>query len=81
MIRKVEYTMNENTKNLEYDEEFDMTEDEVMFRFNEAVRIAKEISRIKKNPTCEYDEEKKMAYLLYPDGRKEYPTIDGEVNE
>ncbi len=67
--------MNENVKDLEYDEEFDMTEDEVMFRFREAVRISKEISRIKKQPTCEYDAEKGLAYLLYPDGRKEYPTI------
>ena len=73
--------MKENAKNSEYDEEFNMTEDEVMFRFNEAVRIAKEISHIKKLPTCEYDAEKRMAYVLYPDGRKEYPTLDGENNE
>ena len=73
--------MNENAKNLEYDEEFDMTEDEVMFRFNEAVRIAKEISHIKKLPTCEYDAEKRMAYVLYPDGRKVYPTIECETDK
>lgn len=63
-------------KALEYDEEFDMTEAEVDFRFGEAVRIQKEIARIKKKPTCEYDYEKRMAYILYPDGRREYPTMD-----
>lgn len=73
--------MNENAKNLEYDEEFDMTEDEVMFRFNEAVRIANEVSHIKKLPICEYDEETNTSYLLYPDGRKVYPNINGESNE
>ena len=72
-------TMAENEKvinDLDYDEEWDMTEDEVMFRFQEAVRIAKEVAKIKGNPTCEYDDEKKMAYLLYPDGHREYPTIE-----
>lgn len=77
--------MAENEKvinDLDYDEEWDMTEDEVMFRFQEAVRIAKEVAKIKGNPTCEYDDEKKMAYLLYPDGHREYHTIEGiETNE
>ncbi len=62
--------------NFEYDEEFGMTEREVDFRFQEAVRISKEIARIKKQPTCEYDREKNMSYLLYPDGHRVYPTID-----
>lgn len=73
--------MNENAKNLEWDEEFNMTEDEVMFRFNEAVRIANEVSRIKKLPICEYDEKTNTSYLLYPDGRKVYPTLEVENNE
>lgn len=67
----------ENTKKeLEYDDEFDMPEAEIDFRFREAVRISKEIAGIRKQPTCEYDMEKEMAYLLYPDGHREYPTID-----
>lgn len=66
----------EERKALEYDEEWDMTEDEVMFRFNEAVRIAKEVAQIKGEPTCEFDMEKRMAYLLYPDGHREYNTIE-----
>lgn len=61
---------------LEYDEQFGMTEAEVDHRFAEAVRIADEIAGIKGEPTCEYDYEKGMAYVLYPDGRREYPTLD-----
>ena len=37
-----------------------------------AIEIAKEISRAKGKPTCEYDVEKKAPYLLYPDGHREY---------
>lgn len=59
-------------RELEYDDEFDMPESEVDFRFREAVRIQKEIAKIKKVPTAEYDNEKKQAYLLYPDGHREY---------
>lgn len=40
--------------------------------FVKAVEIAKEISRAKGKPTCEYDIEKKAPYLLYPDGHREY---------
>jgi hypothetical protein len=63
-------------KKLEFDNEFGITEDELDFRFKEAVRIEKEIYRIKKHPTSEYDDEKGLSYILYPDGRREYPTID-----
>lgn len=61
---------------LDYDDEFGITEKEVDYRFKEAVRIQKEIAKIKGNPTCEFDYEKNMAYLLYPDGRREYPTAN-----
>lgn len=40
--------MNENAKNLEWDEEFNMTEDEVMFRFNELYALQKKF-HISKN--------------------------------
>lgn len=49
-----------------------------MNRFREEVRISKEVARIKGEPTCEYDEEKGMAYLLYHDGHREYHTFDDE---
>ena len=56
----------EERKALEYDDEWDMTEDEVMHRFREAVRIAKEVSRIKGEPTCEYDEKKVWLICSIP---------------
>ncbi len=57
---------------LEFDEEWGITETELDEKFNEAVRLAKELARIKKVPTCEYDAEKGKSYLLYPDGHREY---------
>lgn len=63
-------------QDLEYDEEFGITEVEIDQRFAEAVRIADEIARSKGEPTCEFDYEKRMAYVLYPDGHREYPTLD-----
>lgn len=57
---------------LNFDEEMGISETEVDKRFVKAVEIAKEISRAKGKPTCEYDVEKKAPYLLYPDGHREY---------
>ena len=68
----------EEKRALEWDDEWNISEDEVMHRFREAVRISKEISRIKGKPTCEYDAEKGMAYMLYPDGHREYHTFDDD---
>ena len=68
----------EQKKALAWDDEWDISEEEVMNRFREGVRISKEVARIKGEPTCEYDEEKGMAYLLYPDGHREYHTFDDE---
>ncbi len=49
-----------------------MSGKELEHRFNEAVRLEKEKCRVKGVPTCEFDTDLKKAYLLYPDGRKEY---------
>lgn len=57
---------------LEFEEDLGVTEKEIDYRFREAVHLAKEKSRIMGKITCEYDEEKQVAYLLYPDGHREY---------
>ena len=49
-----------------------ISDDELTWRFREAIRIDKEIARIKGAPTAEYDAESKRAYLLFSDGRREY---------
>lgn len=58
-----------------FDHELGMTEEEVDFRFKEAVRLAKEKSRIMGKPTCEFDRELMQPYILYPDGHREYPPF------
>ncbi len=49
-----------------------ITDEELTHRFQEAVRIENEIKAIKGIPIPQYDSENKAAFLLYPDGRKEY---------
>ena len=49
-----------------------ISDDELTERFKEAIRIDEEIRKIKGLPTSGYDAELKKAYILYPDGRKEY---------
>lgn len=56
----------------ELDSTCGVSDDEFLYRFREAVRIQKEISRIKGCPTTNYDYEKKATYIEYPDGRREY---------
>ncbi len=63
-------------KDLEFEEDLGISEEEVDFRFREAVRLAKERMQIMGNPVCEYDREKKAPYLLYPDGHREYSIPD-----
>lgn len=63
-------------KDLSFEEDLGISEEEVDFRFREAVRLAKERKRIMGKPTCEYDVEKKAPYFLYPDGHREYPDFD-----
>ena len=71
-----EITETKTTENLEEENELDSTcgvsDDEFLYRFREAVRIQKEISRIKGCPIAKYDADKRIAYLEYPDGRIEY---------
>lgn len=71
-----EITKTKPTEELEEENELDSTcgvsDDEFLYRFQEAVRIQKEISRIKGCPIANYDADKRMAYLEYPDGRREY---------
>lgn len=50
----------------------DITDDEILRRFKEAIRIDNMIKKIKGTPICKYDYEKRAPYLEYPDGRREY---------
>lgn len=49
-----------------------VSDEELTYRFNEAIRIDEEIRKIKGLPVARYDGETKRAYLEYPDGRREY---------
>lgn len=49
-----------------------ISDEELTIRFKEAIRIDNEIRKIKGAPVAKYDKETKRAYLLYPDGRREY---------
>lgn len=49
-----------------------VSDEELTIRFQEAVRIANEIKKIKKLPIAKYDYEKEKAYIEYPDGRIVY---------
>jgi hypothetical protein len=65
-----EISMNEQPNEL--DSMCGISDDELTKRFKEAVRIDNEIKRIKGTPIAGYDTEKKMAYLEYADGHREY---------
>ena len=56
----------------ELDSTCGLSDDELTQRFKESIRIDDEIRRIKGLPVARYDDEKKQAYLEYPDGRREY---------
>ncbi len=49
-----------------------VSDEELTYRFLEAVRIENEIKKIKHLPIAKYDHIKKQAYIEYPDGRREY---------
>ena len=49
-----------------------VSDEELTYRFNEAIRIDEEIRKIKGLPVARYDSVTKRAYLEYPDGRREY---------
>ena len=72
----IENTSNNTVSEDDFDYELGVSEEEQEFRFREAIRLAKEKSRIMGKTTCEYDREKGKPYLLHPDGRKEFPTLD-----
>ena len=50
----------------------EISDEELTERFKQSIRLDQEICRIKKLAICKYDNEKKAAYLEYPDGRREY---------
>ena len=54
------------------DSTYGISDEELTQRFKEAIRIDDEISRVMKLPTAKYDPKMRRAYLLYPDGRREY---------
>lgn len=56
----------------ELDSTCGISDDELTARFIEAVRIENDIKKIKGVPIAGYDDEKKSAYLEYPDGRRKY---------
>jgi len=62
----------EKTNLNELDSMCGVSDEELTQRFNEAIRIENEISRIKGAPVAKYDVQKKRAYLEYPDGHIEY---------
>ena len=49
-----------------------LSDEELTKRFKESIRIDDEIRKIKGLPVARYDDEKKKAYLEYPDGRRVY---------
>lgn len=49
-----------------------VSDDELSYRFKEAVRIENEIKKLKGLPIAKYDFEKNAPYVEYPDGRRVY---------
>ncbi|MBP3459306.1 MAG: hypothetical protein J6K58_08860 [Lachnospiraceae bacterium] len=68
MVKKGAGIMNE------LDSTCGISDNELTERFKEAIRIDNEIKKIKGVPIAGYDEEKRTAYLEYPDGRRKYAT-------
>ena len=64
--------MKADIHNNDYDHTSGVSDDELSFRFKEAVKIENEIRRIKGLPVSKYDFEKNAPYIEYPDGRKVY---------
>lgn len=59
-----------------YENELDsmcgVSDEELDYRFREAVRIENEIKKIKRLPVAGYDLEKRCSYIEYPDGSRVY---------
>lgn len=49
-----------------------VNDDAMLELFKESVRIDNEMKKLMGTPIAKYDEERKEAYLEYPDGRREY---------
>ena len=64
--------MGENIQGNDYDYTCGVSDEELSYRFKEAVKIENEIKRIKGLPISKYDFEKKAPYKEYPDGRRVY---------
>ena len=60
-----------NDKN-ELDYTCGISDEELTERFKEAIRIDKEIKKIKKLPISGYDDILKKAFIEYPDGTRQY---------
>ncbi len=56
----------------ELDSTCGISDDELTERFKESIRIDNEIRRIKGLPIAGFDQERREAYIEYPDGRREY---------
>ena len=56
----------------ELDSTCGITDEDLTVRFITAVRLADEEKRVKGTPLARYDSKTKRAYLLYPDGSREY---------
>ncbi len=59
-----------------YENELDsmcgVSDEEMTYRFREAIRIENEIKKVKGLPIAKYDANTKISYIEYPDGRIEY---------
>jgi hypothetical protein len=60
----------------ELDSTCGLSDDELTERFKEAIRIDNEIKKIKGVPIAGYDTVNKLAYLEYPDGKREYAAAN-----
>ena len=60
-----------NDKN-ELDYTCGISDEELTERFKEAIRIDKEIKKIKKLPISGYDDILEKAFIEYPDGTRQY---------
>ncbi len=52
-----------------------VSDDDLTYRFKEAIRLDNEAKKIKGVPISGYDVQKKRAYLEYADGHKEYINV------
>lgn len=56
----------------EYDSVNGISDEEMTYRFHEAVRLANEHKKIKGLPIQKYDIDLKKPYLEYPNGDRKY---------